>query len=396
MAALRYEQARQVIIEQVGARARPAIEEVPLEEAPWRVLAEPVLADRDYPPVARSIRDGFAVRSQDLPGKLLVRGEVRAGESYRGAVGPGEAIEIMTGAPVPEGADQIVMVEHAQRIGDQIVTSREPRPGEFINPRGSEAREGELLLEPGARLDYSRIALLAMVGKLRVRVYRRPVVAILPTGDEVVPVDVQPQPFEVRNSNAYSLAAQVSWAGGSPWIVGIARDDYQATRQLIEQALQADLLLLSGGVSMGKYDLVKQVLKDLGAEFYFDHTLIQPGYPTVFGRLGERFFFGLPGNPVSTMVTFRLFAQAALELLGGQRDIELPLTLARLTQDFRHQPGRTRFWPARLSADGVQVTPLAWQGSSDIVAVARANAFLVADLEQEQWRAGELIPVLLK
>jgi len=367
-----------------------------LEEAGWRVLAEPVVADRDYPPVARSIRDGYAVRSQDLPGRLRVVAELRAGQSYNRPVGPGEAVAIMTGAPVPEGADQVVMVEYTTQSGAEIITDRPPRPGEFINPQGSEARKGEVLLEPGVRLDYSRIALLAMVGKQRVKVYRRPLVAILPTGDEVVPVDVEPSPYQVRNSNAYSLATQVARQGGLPWVVGIAPDTYDATRQLLEQALQADLILLSGGVSMGKYDLVKDVLRDLGAELYFDHVLIQPGYPTVFGRVRGKFFFGLPGNPVSTMVTFKLFAQAALQTLEGERQLELPLLPARLTAPFRHQTGRTRFWPARLSADGTEVTPLRWQGSSDVVAVARANVFLVADADRQEWQAGETIRVLLK
>src|SRR6202163_3561830 len=184
-------------------------------------------------------------------------------------------------------------------------------------------------------------------------VNRQPRVAILPTGDEIVEVGITPREFQIRNSNAWSLAAQVRRAGGIPEILPIARDNYESTRNLIERGLTSDLLLLSGGVSAGKYDIVERVLADLGAQFFFDRVLIQPGQPLVFGKAREVYFFGLPGNPASTMVTFELFARAALELLGGQDASLLPLTLAALASDFRHKPGLTRFLPASLSSDGM-------------------------------------------
>jgi molybdopterin molybdotransferase len=268
-------------------------------------------------------------------------------------------------------------------------------PGQFINPRGSEARAGSLLLDAGSRVGFAEIALLASAGCAEVSVFARPRVAILATGDEIVEVHETPLAHQIRNSNAYSLAAQVRRAGGEPEVLPVARDTRDATRALIEQGLAADLLLLSGGVSAGKYDIVEEALASLGAGFYFDRALIQPGQPVVFGRVNRTFFFGLPGNPASTMVTFEIFARAAVELLGGQRESLLPLTLAPLAEPFRHKPGLTRFLPARLDAGGA-VTHLPWQGSGDVPAIARANAFLVAAADRERWDRGELIQVLMK
>lgn len=246
----------------------------------------------------------------------------------------------------------------------------------------------------GRSITQTRIAMLATVGCLRVPVYRKPAVAILSTGDEVVDAGETPLDFQVRNSNAWTLAAQVKRAGGEPHTLPVARDEYAHTRELIERGLSADLLLLSGGVSAGKYDIVERVLADLGAEFFFTRVLIQPGQPLVFGKARNRFFFGLPGNPGSTIVTFEVLARAAVELLGGIAEPRLPLLSARLTREFRHKPGLTRFLPAAVSADGGTVTPEAWGGSSDVPAMARANAFLVVDAERDFWPAGEWMPVL--
>ncbi len=389
-----FQQARECVLREV--HAQPATEQVSVLDSAGRVLAEGISADRDYPPFPRSARDGFALRAADLPGELRVIGEVRAGEVFQGSVGKGQAVEIMTGAPLPDGTDSVIMVEHTERSGDLVRTDRTPKPGDNFSPRGTEARSGDIVLSAGCRLGFAEVALLAMVGRQCVSVYRRPHVAILPTGDEIVEAGEQPREFQIRNSNAWSLATQVQRAGGIPEILPIARDNYQSTRSLIERGLGADLLLLSGGVSAGKYDIVERVLAELGGHFFFDRVLIQPGQPLVFGKAGDRFFFGLPGNPASTMVTFELFARAAIERLGGASETPLPLLRARLTRDFRHKPGLTRFLPARLSDDGATVTPASWHGSGDIPALARANAFLVADPERESWNAGDDIRVLLK
>jgi molybdopterin molybdotransferase len=397
--ALTFEEARALVIEK--ARRGDETETIRLAEAAGRVLAEPVQADRDYPPFRRSARDGYAVRASDLSGTpacdLRVTGEVRAGELFPGAVGEGEAVEIMTGAPLPEGADAVVMIEHVHRsFGDRVHIDRPVKSGDNFTPAGAEARCGETVLKPGRRLGYAEVALLATVGRECVSAYRRPRVAILPTGDEIVEAGEQPQSFQIRNSNAWSLAVQVRRAGGVPEILPVARDNYQSTRASIERGLACDLLLLSGGVSAGKYDIVEKVLADMGARFFFDRVKIQPGQPLVYGEIGGKQFFGLPGNPASTMVTFELFARAAVELLEGVNEAPLPLLRARLAREFRHKPGLTRFLPARLSADGSTVTPEPWRGSGDVAALARANAFLVADANRESWAAGEDIRVLLK
>jgi molybdopterin molybdotransferase len=395
LAALSFAEARaRVIAEVTAARAAPAIEEAGLDCAANRVLAQAIRADRDYPALSRSVRDGFAVRSADTPGELRVTGEVRAGERAAVAVGVGEAIEIMTGAPVPAGADAIVMIEHVTREGERV-TCPAAKPGQFINPQGGEARHGQIVMEPGRRIDYTGIALLATVGVTRVPVFRQPRVAMIATGDEIVEPDETPAAHQIRNSNVYALAAQVARAGGEPSILPVAKDDLDSTRDMIERGLNADLLLLSGGVSAGKYDLVEPALADLGAEFFFDRVRIQPGQPLVFGRARNKFFFGLPGNPGSSMMTFELFARAALELLSGQAEAVLPILQAPLSVDFKHKPGLTRFLPAMLSDGGV-LTPAPWTGSSDVPALARANAYLVADPDRERWKAGDLIGVLLK
>ncbi|HEY1757284.1 MAG TPA: gephyrin-like molybdotransferase Glp [Bryobacteraceae bacterium] len=396
--ALTFEEARACVL--AKARRGSGTESVGTLAASGRVIAENIVADRDYPPFPRSARDGFAVRAVDLPGELEIIGEVRAGQVFSGSIGAGEAVEIMTGAPMPQGSDAVVMVEHSTRADTRMNAVRIERAlerGDNFAPQGSEARSGAVILKAGRRVGFAETALLAMVGRECVQVFRKPRVAILPTGDELVEAaERQPEPFQIRNSNAWSLAAQVERAGGVPEILPIARDNYESTRSLIDRGLDADLLLLSGGVSAGKYDIVEKVFADMGTEFFFDRVKIQPGQPLVFGSVRDRQFFGLPGNPGSTMVTFEVFARAAVELLGGANEAPLPLLRARLTRPFHHKPGLTRFLPARLSLDGSTIAPEAWQGSGDVAALARANAFLVADADRESWEEGEDIRVLLK
>ena len=396
MQPLSFADARATVLREVRAhRSLPPVEPVPLDCCARRVLAEPAAADRDYPPFHRATRDGFAIRSADLPGKLRNLGEARAGKAFEGAVGSGECIEIMTGAPVPEGADAVVMVEHCLRLSErEMSTDRALEPGANIATAGCEARKGAIILPAGTRLDYSHVAWLATIGRTTISVYRRPTVAILSTGDEIVDVSATPGPSQIRNSNAHALAAQVRRAGGEPVILPIAPDDKARTVELIRRGLESDLLLLSGGVSAGKYDFVEAALSESGAEFHFDRVLIQPGQPLVFGRAQTKFFFGLPGNPASTMVTFELFGRAALDLLSGASEAPLPLTEARLTREFRHKTGLTRFLPA-IVAEGA-VTPVNWQGSGDIPSICQANAFLVADPGRPAYAAGDPIPVLLK
>ncbi len=393
---LSFAEARATVQREVQTAAlHPHVETVGLASAVGRVLAQPAAADRNYPPFDRSVRDGFAVRSTDIPGTLHVIGEVRAGEVFHGHVGVGQAVEIMTGAPVPSGADCVVMVEHCTRpTTTTVATEKHLAPGTHIARLGCEARSGETVLAAGTRIDFAHISWLATTGHAEVFVYRRPRVAIIATGDEIVDVHQVPANHQIRNSNAWSIAAQVARAGGDPVVLPIARDTLEATQVLIEEGLQADLLLLSGGVSAGKYDVVEQALAAAGAGFYFDRVAIQPGQPLVFGRARGTFFFGLPGNPVSTMVTFEVFARAALELLAGCGVATLPLALARLTKPFHHKAGLTRFLPAEVR-DGT-ATPVDWQGSGDVAALCRANAFLVADADRAEYQEGDTIPILFR
>lgn len=394
--ALTFPEARECVLREIGIRAPAFVDTVPLLDAAGRVLAEDAAADRDYPPFARSARDGYAVRAADLPGKLRIIGESKAGSSFSGQVNAGECVEIMTGAPLPPGADAVIMVEWTSRDGDWMTTDRSVPAGDAFNPRGSEAREGAVIVPRGRRLGFAEVAMLAATGRTRVAVFRKPKVAILSTGDEIVGIDAAPGESQIRNSNAYSLAVQAARAGGNPEILPVARDDRESTRQMIDWGLRSDLLLISGGVSAGKYDIVEAVLGEFGARIFFDRVKVQPGQPLVFGVAQERYFFGLPGNPASTMVTFEVFARAAVDLLSGCTESPLPVTWAALTQPFRHKPGLTRFLPANLALNGREVTPVPWKGSGDLAALARSNCFLVADPEREAWNAGDPIGVLLK
>lgn len=410
---LTFEDARRSV-EQQAKLIRPlATESVALLSAAGRVLAESIQADRDLPPFHRSTRDGYAVRSVDLacvPVTLRVIAEIKAGEKTANlpvGVGAGETASIMTGAPLPPGADAVVMVEYSNASGNQVELTRSVQRGENVVPRGAEAHEGSVLVEAGRRLNDAAIALGASAGKSQLLVYKRPRVAVLSTGDEIVEVDAVPGPTEIRNSNSYSLAVQIQQAGGEPVRLPIAPDEPKRLRELIEKGLESDLLLMTGGVSMGRYDLVEQVLSELNAEFFFTGAQIQPGRPVVFGKCGARvssgrtsatYFFGLPGNPVSTMVTFELFARPMLEALAGMSPKALMFVHAKLKSEIRVKPGLMRFLPAILTGEfeRTEVELVAWQGSGDVAATARANCYIVVPPDRDRIPAGEFVPIILR
>jgi molybdopterin molybdotransferase len=369
-------------------------------EALGLVLAQEVRTDREYPPFDRSTRDGFAVRAKEVVagGKLKCVGEIKAGDTVRERLAPQTCVQIMTGAAVPAGADSVVMIEHSQREGDLVRFERAAQAGQSIVLRGSEAAAGQTILTPGMRLGYAELALAAQVGAVQLKCAKKPRVAILSTGDEVVLVDETPGEFQIRNSNSVSLATQVRIAGGEPVVLGNAADRVEDLGEKIERGLKEDALVLSGGVSMGKYDLVENVLKAMGAEFFFDAVAIRPGKPTVFGICRGKPVFGLPGNPVSTMVTFELFAVPAIDLLSGAEARALPLLEARLAEAMNEKPGLTHFLPARIEWSGPmpEVKPLRWQGSGDIAALAKANCFLVIPADREKIEIGERVSVLMR
>jgi molybdopterin molybdotransferase len=398
---LSYEQARQKVIEQVGKKRGPrATLGVSVWDALGFVLAQEVKTDREYPPFNRSTRDGYAVRAAEATtgAKLRCVGEIKAGDAVTQTMAPGTCVQIMTGAAVPTGADAVVMIEHTRLEGAAVQFERDTRTGQNIVTRGSEAAAGQTILTPGMRLGYSELALAAQVGTVELQCAKKPRVAILSTGDEVVPVEQTPGPFEIRNSNSVSLAAQVRLAGGEPVLLGNAADRVEDLRGKIERGLKEDVLVLSGGVSMGKYDLVETVLKELGAELYFDAVAIRPGRPAVFGRCSGTFVFGLPGNPVSTMVTFELFVVPALDLLSGAEARTLPLVEARLGEALNEKPGLAHFLPARVEWVGTMpvVKALPWQGSGDVAALAKANCFLVVVADKGAIKVGEIVSVWLR
>ncbi|MGH9529179.1 MAG: molybdopterin molybdotransferase MoeA [Terriglobales bacterium] len=414
---LSFEDARH-LVEEHAAELHPRGKElVPLLAAMGLILAEPVAADRDFPPFPRAARDGYALRAadvQDLPSTLDIIGEIKAGapEDPKMRVGDGQAVSIMTGAAAPQGADAIAMIEHTSQRGSHVDVKKTVIAGENIVPAGSEAKRGNRLLSPGMRLDHAAIAVAASVGRPHLLVYSKPRVAVLATGDEVVDIASLPGPNQIRNSNTYSLAAQIQAVGGEPVLLPIARDEPARLRELISDGLEADLLLISGGVSMGKYDLVEQVMAGFNAEFFFTGAQIQPGRPVVFGRAPSgadvatgppatqrhKYFFGLPGNPVSTMVTFELFVRPMVEALAGMLPRKLIFLGAKSKSEIKTKIGLKRFLPAILSGEfeHAEVELAGWQGSGDIAATARANCYVVIPPDRELIPAGEWVPVMMR
>ncbi len=416
-----YQAARQIIVEKIGRSiAKLGVENVQLAEASARVLATDILADRDYPPFDRSTRDGYGVRAGDVfDGAVLqCAGEIKAGDVPSVAIAKGQCLHIMTGAGLPAGVDAVVMVEQASRDGDSVRFSRNAAAGQNIVRRGSEARAGQIVLRAGTRMGYAELAQAAQVGAAELPCFRSVRVAILSTGDEIVPFSVAPGEFQIRNSNAVSLAAQVRAAGAVPVELSSAGDMAGELRTKISEGLHEDVLVLSGGVSAGKYDLVENVLLEMGAEVFFNAVAIRPGKPAVFAMCNGKPVFGLPGNPVSTMVTFELFVTPAIDLLNGIAPRALALVEAELAEELREKPGMTHFLPARLDwsdnfSNGTptdasntevrspktlagKVRALRWQGSGDIAAMVQANCFLVVDAELSHVAAGTRMPVLLR
>lgn len=404
---LSFEEARGVV-EQHAAKLIPTEPEfMGLLDAVGLVLAEDLRADRNFPPFPRATRDGYALRAADVqsvPANLRCIASIKAGSSVEESsvvVGRNEAAEIMTGAPVPAGADAVVMVEYTDAASKTVTVKRSVKAGENVVPAGAEARRNDVMVARGTRVNHTTVAVAAAVGRADVAVYRRPRVSILPTGDELVDINLPPGPNEIRNSNGYSLAAQVYARGGEPVLLPIARDEPAELSLLLRKGLEADLLLLTGGVSAGKYDLVEEVLASLGAEFFFTGVAIQPGKPVVFGqvKLEEKTapFFGLPGNPVSTMVTFELFVRPVLDALGGAAPQPLPFVKAELKQPFKTKTGLTRFLPGHLDGNHLhpEVEWVRWQGSGDLMSIANSNCYIVVPPNQEQLKVGEMVTVLL-
>jgi molybdenum cofactor synthesis domain-containing protein len=359
------------------------VESVGLGEALNRVLAEDIIADCDLPPFDRAEMDGYAVRAADVattPARLRIAGESAAGRGWHHEMKGGEAVRIMTGAPVPAGADAVQQVELTRESNGHVEILEPVDAGRSIVRRAAEIKAGETVLRSGEDINAAMIAALASFGYAQVKVGLRPRVAIMATGSELVDIDQKPERDQIRDSNNYTLAAYARLAGATVERLPLAGDDTEELkRQMSEAAARSDVLITSGGVSMGVYDFTKAALKELGAEIFFERVSLRPGKPTVFARLGNTLVFGLPGNPVSVTVTFNLFARTAMRALQGAQEPALKEETAVLVHGLKGSIERESYLPATLSTDAngtLLAEPLKWGGSSDFVAFARATALI--------------------
>lgn len=387
----------------VLAEARAlASEDVSLDEALGRVLAEGIAADADLPPFDRSAMDGYALRAEDVrepPTWLPVTGQMRAGQPPGPPLLPGTAIQIMTGATVPAGANAVQQVEKTRPSQDRsrVEILESVAAGQNVARRGSEVRAGESVIEGGRAIDPSTLAVLAAVGQARVRVGRRPRVAVVVTGDELVSVSETPAPGRIRNSNGPAILAQARLAGGEVRSLGVIPDHADFIAEAVHEGMKDDVLVLSGGVSEGAFDLVESALESAGARLLFTKVAIKPGAPLVFGKHGDTLVFGLPGNPVSAQVTFDVFVRAALLRMQGARTVVRPTVEAELGAMMKNRSGRRAHLPAQLRFEGHRFVarPLQSMGSADLVAHARANALVVLEAERTEAEAGDRAPALL-
>ena len=377
-------------------------EEVELPNALGRVLGEDVHADHDMPPFDRSAMDGYAVRSADVtqaPVVLDVTGQIRAGQWPDRALEPGQAIQIMTGAPVPPGATAVQPVEKTRALegGRRVEMLAPVEPGAHIARQGVEVRAGDRLLERGRTIDPATMAVLASAGKRRLRVGGRPTLAMLVTGDELVEVWDTPSRGRIRNSNGYAILAQARWAGAEARSLGVVPDQSDRIAEAVRDGFRDDVLVISGGVSEGAYDLVEEVLARFDVGLLFTRVAIKPGAPLVFGRRGEKLVFGLPGNPVSAQVTFDVFVRAALLRMQGAKVVSRPTVEVELLDAVKNSSGRQAYAPARIAFDGGRLVarPVSSQGSADVVAHAQANALVILGAAQLRADAGEKVPALL-
>lgn len=383
------------------ARALPP-RELPLTPAALRlVLAEDVAADVDMPPYDKAVMDGYAVRGQDLQdgcGVLEVVEEIHAGMVPTRAIGPKQATRIMTGAPMPGGADAVIMVERTRMRDDRLVEIEDPgfKPAQNVLERGREFRRGDIVAGRGTTLRPQEIGLLAAVGRNRALLYPRPEVAILPTGDEIVEPGEPLGPGQIRNSNAVTLMGLAERAGAVPRYLGIGRDRLESLIPLVREGLKAQVLVLAGGVSAGKRDLVPGVLTELGVEAHFHKVEMKPGKPVFFGTRGATLVFGLPGNPVSAFVCFELFVRPAIGILRGESDAGPRITRAILSCEFAYRTDRPTFYPVIVSEEEGRwlIRPVPWFGSADLKGLCGANGFACVERGDHRFAAGEVLPVL--
>ncbi len=378
-------------------------ERLPIQQCLGRVIGEDVHAPRSIPPWDNSAMDGYAVRWADIasaspghPVRLKVLGDLPAGSVFSGSVGPGEGVRIMTGAPLPAGADTVVQVEETKKDGAEVLIFAQPGQEKNIRRAGEDIRAGDLGVAEGTVLRPAHIGLLASFQRSSVYVYQRPRVAVLSTGDELLEIDDPWQEGKIVNSNSYSLAAQVAECGATPVQIGIARDNIQDLGEKIRQALVGDVLLTSGGVSVGDYDFVKTLLKDMG-EMNFWKVTMRPGQPLAFGTIAGKPLFGLPGNPVSVMVSFEQFVRPALLKMAGHQNLFRPALKAILREEVEKKAGLTHFIRCRLLQENgvLYAATTGGQGSGILTSMAKADGLIVLPRDRTRFAPGEEVRVLV-
>lgn len=396
----RLEDAVQTVLDAVPVLG---MEKIGLLDALGRVLAEDIIAERDNPPWDNSAMDGFAVRYEDIkqaqaittPTVLQVIEDVPAGKFPAKAVGKGEAIRIMTGAPIPEGADTVLKVEDTENTSTTVKVFKEESKGANIRPKGEDVRKGGCIIPKGKAIRPAEAGMLAILAKSFVFVYQRPRVAILSTGDELADLDERFSEEKIVNSNSYGIAADVQEAGGLPILLGIAKDRPDDLKAKIRQGLNADMLVLSGGVSMGDYDFTKPVFKELGGEMNFWKLAIRPGQPVAFGKIGKTLAFGLPGNPVSSMVTFEQLVRPAMLKMSGNHVLTRPVVQAIFQERFSKRPDRRHFLRGVLWMENgmLMVRTTGPQGSGILTSMVKANGLIDLPVEVEKLKPGDVVNV---
>ncbi|MBI1910592.1 MAG: molybdopterin molybdotransferase MoeA [Deltaproteobacteria bacterium] len=379
------------------------IESADIVSALGRVLGEDISARGGNPPWDNSAMDGYALRQEDIKGatkerpvELKVIYDLPAGQTPKAQVNPGEAVRIMTGAPVPPGATAVVMVEKTEPTqGGAVKIFTEAKQGENIRKAGEDFRAGDTVIKSGSLIRPAEVSMLATVGVPFVFVHKRPRVAVISTGDELCDINEAPPTGKISNSNGYALASLVAECGAEPIQLGIARDNKESLKEKLRAAMTADCIISSGGVSVGDYDFVKDVLKEMGSSMIFWKVAMKPGKPLAFGVIGGKPAFGLPGNPISSMVAFEQFVRPALLKMAGRKDIFRRNFMAKLTKDVKIKPGRMNFLRAELKAEesGFKVTPLEGQGSGVISTMVRANSFIIVPQDSSGFAKDEIVKV---
>lgn len=370
--------------------------EVGLAESCGMVLAEDVSSDIDMPPFDKSFRDGYAVRASDIgsvPAILKVVGESKAGRAFPGRLEPGQAVHIMTGASVPEGADLVVMVEETEMISeDDVRINAGPKRGSFIGKKGDDVKKDAKVLEKGRPIREAELAVLATVGKARVKVFRRPSVAVIVTGDELVGVGEMPEKWQIRDCNGPLLVTMLRGEGFEVEDLGVVADQRGALKRAVQRGLKSDVLLLSGGVSAGKYDFVPEILESLGVRKVFHKARMKPGKPIYFGKLSERIIFGMPGNPVSAFLSYKIFVRPALNIMMGMDRGGFKTEKGVVNRPIKRGRRKT-FLPTFASGDNGRwfLEPAGWRGSADIFALARSNAFAIIEAGEGMVEAGTAV-----